>query len=100
MSSYQDRKDIDKLYDTLYSEINGKLRAVLFTEDSKYNQDGSFDKAIEEFEKEVFDRIYPIGTIYQTTDDSFNPSINFMGIWELIDSTNDIYVWERISETE
>ena len=111
---YQNRRDIDKIYDDLY-DTSRSLNAVTFGKNSKYRDitsdtkatnDGTIDAIIEYFGLEslnqkfesVIDRIYPIGTVYHTTDSEFNPNDNFVGVWVLIEDTN--YEWERISETE
>ena len=35
----------------------------------------------------LFDLIYPIGSIYYTTDANFNPNISFSGSWQQIKDT-------------
>lgn len=34
--------------------------------------------------KDILDVIYPVGTLYYTEDDNFDPNVNFNGTWELI----------------
>lgn len=33
-----------------------------------------------------YDEIYPIGSIYQTMDDNFNPNASFKGTWERVEN--------------
>ncbi len=121
MSEYQNRVDIDKIYDEFY-DYTGKTRVVVFLEGSKYrvssetdpekDNSGTIDGIIEyyrlhevadrldELSSSIIDMVYPIGTLYQTTDNSFDPNITFGGVWENISNANSIYVWERVIETE
>ena len=34
--------------------------------------------------KDILDVIYPVGTLYYTEDDNFDPNVSFNGTWELI----------------
>lgn len=143
MSEYQNRKDIDKIFDDFY-EYRDKTKVVCFKNDSVYrsistelnedkSDDGTIDAIMEYYrlntvadtvdglsnttddlttglstlvgtvntliETAIYDLIYPIGSVYQTTDDSFNPNTAFNGLWENISEENDeIYKWERVSE--
>ena len=122
MSEYQNRADIDKIFDDFY-DYTGKTRAVVFLEKSPYNNissetdseknnSGTIDALmkyyrlddvadkLDEFMTSVYDVVYPIGTLYHTTNNSFNPNISFGGVWNKISEDNNIYIWERISETE
>lgn len=122
MSEYQNRVDIDKIFDDFY-DYTGKTRAVVFLEKSPYNNissetdseknnSGTIDALmkyyrlddvadkLDEFMTSVYDVVYPIGTLYHTTNNSFNPNISFGGVWNKISEDNNIYIWERISETE
>ena len=138
MSEYQNRVDIDKIYDEFY-DYTGKTRVVVFLEDSKYrpiftraiddngNTDaGTIDalmdyyglgsvssnltalsntvdglsNTVNGFISSIFDIIYPIGTLYHTTKSDFNPNDSFDGLWEKISEDNNIYIWERVIETE
>ena len=124
MGSYQDRKDIDNLYDELYDRTDGSLTVVRFIESSpyrsissdEYNSDkGTIDAIIDYYgvteirdiqsdvdiiKNNIYNYVYPIGTVYQTTDSTFKPKDEFGGNWTLIDSTDNIYKWERVSEAE
>lgn len=111
---YQNRKDIDKIFDDLY-DPSRTLNVITFSDDSKYknissdidNKDiGTIDAIIKYFGLDELDNrfdslldiIYPIGTVYHTKDSGFDPNLYFNGLWELIEDTE--YEWERISETE
>ena len=39
----------------------------------------------EEVMKEVFDKLYPVGSVYISLDGSFNPNNTYNGKWELIE---------------
>ena len=131
MSEYQNRVDIDKIYDEFY-DYTGKTRVVVFLEDSKYrpistraiDDDGNTDagtidalmdyygldsvssnltalsNTVDGFISSIFDIIYPVGTLYHTTKSDFNPNDSFDGLWEKISEDNNIYIWERVIETE
>jgi hypothetical protein len=131
MSEYQNRVDIDKIYDEFY-DYTGKTRVVVFLENSKYrsistraiDDDGNTDagtidalmdyygldsvssnltalsNTVDGFISSIFDIIYPVGTLYHTTKSDFNPNDSFDGLWENISEDNDIYIWERVIETE
>lgn len=145
MSEYQNRVDIDKIYDVFY-DYTGKTRVVVFLEDSKYrsistriiDDDGNTDagtidalmdyygldsvsgnltalsntvdelsntvnglsNTVNGFISSIFDIIYPVGTLYHTTKSDFNPNDSFDGLWEKISEDNNIYIWERVIETE
>ncbi len=43
MDEYQNRRDIDKIYDDLYDQINGSLNVLTFMEDSPYRNVASRD---------------------------------------------------------
>ena len=122
--SYQDRVDIDRIYDDFY-DYQYNTKVVTFKEGSLYrsvslndDDDGTIDGIIsyfgldtvsnnvselnsrlDEFMNNLYDMIYPIGTLYQTTDSDFDPNDSFSGEWENIED-NEIYVWERVIETE
>ena len=124
MGDYQDRKDIDNLYDELYDRTSGSLTVLKFDENSQYRNitykgDGSDIGTIDALigyygittindirtdvdiiKNNIYNYIYPIGTVYQTTDGDFDPKDEFGGNWTLINSTDNIYKWERISEAE
>lgn len=72
---YQTRKDINRLYRDIYNIDSGDLALV--------RTDG------------LFNLIYPVGSLYRTVSSTFNPSKSFGGNWVMIDSTNNIYTWER-----
>ena len=119
MGSYQDRKDIDNLYDELYDPTSGLLNVLRFKEDTPYrniateldgSDAGTIDAIIDFYgitgikniksdvdiiKNNLYDYIYPIGTVYMTTDSDFKPKDEFGGNWTLIDSTDNIYKWER-----
>ena len=122
MSEYQNRVDIDKIFDDFY-DYTGKTRAVVFLERSPYNtissetdpekdNSGTIDALmkyyrldtvadrLDELSSSIIDMVYPVGTLYQTTDNSFDPNITFGGVWNKISEDNDIYIWERVIETE
>lgn len=138
MSEYQNRVDIDKIYDEFY-DYTGKTRVVVFLENSKYrsistraiDDDGNTDagtidalmdyygldsvssnltalsntvdelsNTVNGFISSIFDIIYPVGTLYHTTKSDFNPNDSFDGLWNKISEDNNIYVWERVIETE
>ena len=124
MGDYQDRKDIDNLYDELYDRTSGSLTVLKFDENSPYRNithkgDGSDIGTIDALigyygittindirtdvdiiKNNIYNYIYPIGTVYQTTDGDFDPKDEFGGNWTLINSTDNIYKWERVSEAE
>ena len=143
MSDYQNRKDIDRLYDDLYDYQN-RTKAVVFSKDSPYrsissrvvdgeSNSGTIDalmdyygldsvsgnltalsntvdelsntvnglsNTVNGFISSIFDIIYPVGTLYHTTKSDFNPNDSFDGLWEKISEDNNIYIWERVIETE
>ena len=42
----------------------------------------------------IINKVYPVGTVYETTDSTFDPAITFgVGTWSLISGTS--YKWER-----
>lgn len=44
----------------------------------------------------TFEEIYPVGSVFQTKDHSFDPAEHFGGKWE--DSTSgDVKIWSRLS---
>lgn len=124
MGDYQDRKDIDNLYDELYDRTSGSLTVLKFDENSPYRNitykgDGSdigtidaiigyygittindIGTDVDIIKNNIYNYIYPVGTVYQTTDSTFNPNNEFDGNWTLINSTDNIYKWERVSEAE
>ena len=115
MSDYQNRRDIDRLYDDLYDYQN-KTKVVVFSKDSPYRNisskivdgkenNGTIDAILEYYglttmPKDILNAVYPIGTLYHTTNDEFDPNNSFEGSWNKISEDDGIYVWERISETE
>ena len=124
MSEYQNRVDIDKIYDEFY-DYTGKTRVVVFLEGSKYrsistraiDDDGNTDAGtidalmdyyrldtvadrLDELSSSIIDIVYPVGTLYHTTNDSFDPNTTFGGVWNKISEDNNIYIWERVIETE
>lgn len=44
----------------------------------------------------TFDEIYPIGSVFQTKDQSFDPAKKFGGKWES-STSGDVKVWSRLS---
>lgn len=108
MGAYQDRRDIDYLYNTLFNQINGSLRVAIFEEGSDLINDcnGTIEGLVSYYnlstlQEDMLNLVYPIGSIYQTTDDRFNPNISLNGLWNRISEENaDIHIWERISEAE
>lgn len=36
--------------------------------------------------EQIFNQIYPVGSIYTTTDSAFDPNVSFGGTWEQIES--------------
>ena len=131
MSEYQNRVDIDKIYDDFYDYTN-QTKVVVFLENNKYrsissriiDDDGNTDagtidalmdyygldsvsgnltalsNTVDGFISSIFDIIYPVGTLYHTTKSDFNPNDSFDGLWEKISEDNNIYIWERVIETE
>ena len=138
MSEYQNRVDIDKIYDDFYDYTN-QTKVVVFLENNKYrsissriiDDDGNTDagtidalmdyygldsvssnltalsntvdglsNTVNGFISSIFDIIYPVGTLYHTTKSDFNPNDSFDGLWEKISEDNNIYIWERVIETE
>ena len=45
----------------------------------------------------ILDTIYPIGTIYCTTNNAFNPTDAWGGTWSALNSNTGEYRWNRIA---
>ena len=55
-------------------------------------------KEITEIKKQVItvSDVYPVGSIYQTTEETADPNILFSGTWINVTKTGDaVYSWER-----
>lgn len=115
MSEYQNRRDIDKIFDDFYDYQNNTI-AVVFSEESPYRaisstvkpkepNNGTIDAILEYYglttiADDMLELIYPVGSLYQTTNEGFDPNSNFKGLWEMISDDDGIYVWERVNEAE
>lgn len=56
----------------------------------------SRDKSFEVDGKTVFEMVYPIGSVYLTTDSTFTPGAEFGGTWnQLTSSISGVAMWER-----
>ena len=55
-------------------------------------------KDIDEKVNNLFDLIFPIGSVYKTTDSTFNPNNYFNGTWEQIHE-DTIVAWAEMSGT-
>ena len=55
-------------------------------------------KDIDEKVNNLFDLIFPVGSVYKTTDSSFNPNNYFNGAWTAI-SEDTIVAWAEMSGT-
>ena len=92
MSDYQVRKDIDRFkgfLDILEERLG--LNHELTDEDieglfNKYYDTGQIDSmmATKIDTTDLFDKIYPIGSIYISADSTFDPSEVFGGTWEQV----------------
>ena len=122
----QNRKDIDFIFDEFYSKTLGLPKMVRIKDESPYwnigdteDDRGTIDALFQYYGLDtirgdlnnvavdlnnlptiIFNLIYPIGTVYRTTKRSFNPNTELQGLWELIDDTDNIYLWERVNDTE
>ena len=44
----------------------------------------------------IMSKMYPVGSIYQTTEETADPNILFLGTWINVTKTGDaVYSWER-----
>ena len=55
------------------------------------------DNKISSLNGNLFNLIYPIGSVYMTIDKTFNPRDSFGGTWEGIVSDTEIIHWKRIA---
>lgn len=95
---YQLRKDINRIYRELYRVESDSFDVV--KRDEYFNQINEYDSQLSELmdiklnRNDLFNLIYPVGSVYSTTNEDFDPSESFGGVWQLIDSTI-VYMWER-----
>lgn len=95
---YQLRKDINRIYRELYRVESDSFDVV--KRDEYFNQINEYDSQLSELmdiklnRNDLFNLIYPVGCVYSTTNEDFDPSESFGGVWQLIDSTI-VYMWER-----
>ena len=61
------------------------------------------EKVIENFAKIMFDKIYPVGSIYLSMNSAFDPNVSFSGQWQLLEegrylraTTNSTNVGQKV----
>ena len=106
---YQLRKDVDDLWNSVYRLDDGTLKLVTIGESvQKIRELKSLDKIFEYYQlldiadkmpdkvnrsemetalsnKVSYDDVYPVGSVYITTDLHFNPNTEFDGTWIEVD---------------
>jgi hypothetical protein len=119
---YQLRRDIDRIWKSIYNLDDNSLRVVTIGESvQKIRELKSLDKIFEYYQlldiadkmpdkvnrsemetalsnKVSYDDVYPVGSVYSTVDDEFDPNDNFIGEWTLVDEQlfQEVRMWKRI----
>lgn len=72
--------------ETKAENLDNSLQSLVEKDKSIINYIDEFKNTFEEFKNNLFNSIFPIGSIYTTADDNFNPNSVFGGTWERVEN--------------
>lgn len=86
ISIYPEKNKELEYKETIAENLDNTLQSLVEKDKSIISDIELFKNTFEEFKNNLFNSIFPIGSIYTTSDDAFNPNSVFGGTWERVDN--------------